>query len=193
MAPVREVNVIDVCLVSILIYLIIVLVRPARRPRSAPVAEGYNKVPEQHPQCLVHKQYTPLELSVFNGKQGTEGRILLAIERRAKAKDEKEAKGWREVRLERTVFDVTAGRSFYGPGKSSSVTSFFHLLTRLITDGPYGNFAGRDASLGMAKQSFEEEMLTPLDEPLNTLDGLTMDEMSVVLSSLSQIASKTPP
>jgi hypothetical protein len=129
MAPVREVNVIDVCLVSILIYLIIVLVRPARRPRSTPVAEGYNKVPEQHPQCLVYKQYTPLELAVFDGKQGAEGRILLAIERRAKAKDEKEAKGWREVRLERTVFDVTAGRSFYGPGKSSSVTRFFRLLT----------------------------------------------------------------
>ena len=47
----------------------------------------------------------------------------------------------------------------------------------LMTDGPYGNFAGRDASLGMAKQSFDEDMLTPLDQPLNKLDGLTMDEM----------------
>lgn len=34
------------------------------------------------------------------------------------------------------VFDVSSGRNFYGP------------------DGPYGNFAGRDASRGMAKQSF---------------------------------------
>ena len=32
---------------------------------------------------------------------------------------------------------MTAGRSFYGP------------------DGMYGNFAGRDASRGMAKQSFD--------------------------------------
>lgn len=35
------------------------------------------------------------------------------------------------------VFDVSSGRNFYGPG------------------GPYGNFAGRDASRGMAKQSFD--------------------------------------
>lgn len=34
------------------------------------------------------------------------------------------------------VFDVSSGRNFYGPR------------------GPYGNFAGRDASRGMAKQSF---------------------------------------
>jgi len=35
------------------------------------------------------------------------------------------------------IFNVTARRSFYGP------------------DGIYGNFAGRDASRGMAKQSFD--------------------------------------
>ena len=45
--------------------------------------------------------------------------MLLAIQRRMKAKDEKEERGWREVRLERTVFDVTAGAGFYGPGESS--------------------------------------------------------------------------
>jgi membrane-associated progesterone receptor component len=39
---------------------------------------------------------------------------------------------------ERTVFDVSAGANFYGP------------------EGMYGNFAGRDASRGMAKQSFDE-------------------------------------
>jgi membrane-associated progesterone receptor component len=32
------------------------------------------------------------------------------------------------------------------------------MLTRL--DGMYGNFAGRDASRGMAKQSFDEGELT---------------------------------
>jgi hypothetical protein len=29
----------------------------------------------------------------------------------------------------------------------------------------------------MAKQSFDEDMLTPLDQPLDQLDGFTMDEM----------------
>ncbi|PKI84197.1 Dihydrodipicolinate synthase [Malassezia vespertilionis] len=56
------------------------------------------------------------------------------------------------------VFDVSPGRNFYGPG------------------GPYGNFAGRDASRGMAKQSFDPEMLTPLDQPIDTLEDLTASE-----------------
>ena len=61
----------------------------------------------------------------------------------------------------------------------------------------YGNFAGRDASRGMAKQSFDlgitcisnlglcqhslesEEMLTPVDQPLDKLEDLRPDEMCV--------------
>ena len=58
----------------------------------------------------------------------------------------------------------------------------------------YGNFAGRDASRGMAKQSFDlgmnhpsiwgaganvlfSDMLTPIDEPLDDLADLKKDEM----------------
>lgn len=70
----------------------------------------------------------------------------------------------------------------------------------------YGNFAGRDASRGMAKQSFDEgasimilwsyervpnhesnprsvcvDMLTDIDQPLDKLQDLTPDEMYVFL------------
>ena len=122
MSPVREINLVDIGLVSILVYLVIALVRPALRPRSSTQRskEGYQATPEKHPQCLVYKKYTPKELAKFDGKRTDGGgRLLLAIQRRMKAKDETQERGWREVRLERTVFDVTAGAGFYGPGKSA--------------------------------------------------------------------------
>lgn len=61
------------------------------------------------------------------------------------------------------VFDVTKGRNFYGPG------------------GPYANFAGRDASRGLAKGSFDEDMLTKdLEGPLDTLSDLGPDELEAL-------------
>ncbi|PLB52972.1 putative DNA damage response protein [Aspergillus steynii IBT 23096] len=58
------------------------------------------------------------------------------------------------------VFDVTPGRNFYGPG------------------GPYENFAGRDASRGLAHQSFDEEMLTKdLMGPLDDLKDLDEEQL----------------
>jgi membrane-associated progesterone receptor component len=57
------------------------------------------------------------------------------------------------------VFDVTSGRQFYGPG------------------GPYSNFAGRDASKGLAHGSFDEDMLTKdLGGPLDTLEDLDAEQ-----------------
>ena len=57
------------------------------------------------------------------------------------------------------VFDVTPGKNFYGPG------------------GPYENFAGRDASRGLACGSFDEDMLTKdLEGPLDDLSDLGSDE-----------------
>ena len=61
------------------------------------------------------------------------------------------------------VFDVTSGKNFYGPG------------------GPYENFAGRDASRGLASGSFDEDMLTKnLEGPLDTLEGLGPEEMEAL-------------
>lgn len=61
------------------------------------------------------------------------------------------------------VFDVTSGRNFYGPG------------------GPYANFAGRDATRGLACSSFDEDMLTTdLEGPLDDLKGLGDEEKSTL-------------
>ncbi|KAK4619322.1 Cytochrome P450 regulator dap1 [Fulvia fulva] len=61
------------------------------------------------------------------------------------------------------IFDVTLGRNFYGPG------------------GPYQNFAGRDASRGLACGSFDPEMLTEdLNGPLDKLEDLGGEEMEAL-------------
>ncbi len=61
------------------------------------------------------------------------------------------------------VFDVSPGRNFYGPG------------------GPYENFAGRDASRGLACGSFDEQMLTKdLNGPLDGLNDLGEEEMQAL-------------
>ncbi|KAI6108731.1 cytochrome b5-like heme/steroid binding domain-containing protein, partial [Pisolithus croceorrhizus] len=111
---------------------------PDLAPKSVPTEfkDGYSWMPKSHPPTLLYQTYTPKTLVKYDGKDG--GRILLAISG--------------------MVFDVTAGRNFYGP------------------DGMYGNFAGRDASRGMAKQSFAVEMLTPIDQPLDKLEDLDQEE-----------------
>jgi len=97
-------------------------------------------MPRTHAPSVLFTTYTPRSLEKFSGLDG--GRILLAIAG--------------------IVFDVTAGtsRGFYGPGECSLSLQFpqQRKLTddrRASQDGMYGNFAGRDASRGMAKQSFD--------------------------------------
>ncbi|TFY81679.1 hypothetical protein EWM64_g2332 [Hericium alpestre] len=133
---------------ALLVYLLYVVQRilvprsslPKRDEAPTEFKKGYSWMPKSHPPVLVFTQYTPKSLVKYNGVDPEGGgRILLAIQG--------------------TVFDVTAGRNFYGP------------------DGMYGNFAGRDASRGMAKQSFDVEMLTALDQPLDKLEDLTPEEI----------------
>jgi len=97
-------------------------------------------VPEpKHPETIVFKDYTPVELQAYTGRQDNDrGRILMAVNG--------------------NVYDVTSGRNFYGP------------------DGPYGNFGGRDASRGLAKGSFDLDMLTDVDKPIDRLEDLARDE-----------------
>ncbi|WVF70317.1 hypothetical protein IAT40_005107 [Kwoniella sp. CBS 6097] len=144
-------NPVNLLLIPPILYLFFRIIVPS--PTSpAPAAstyseQVYNWLPARHPDVIVQKKYTPSSLAEYDGVKSE--RILLAILRTGP--DGK----WGE----RTVFDVTAGKTFYGP------------------DGVYGNFAGRDASRGMAKQSFELDMLTPLDQPLDNLSNLTSAEI----------------
>lgn len=62
------------------------------------------------------------------------------------------------IAIQGTVFDVTQGKAFYGPG------------------GPYENFAGRDASRGLALNSFDPSVLTAVDQPLDLLTDLSATE-----------------
>lgn len=79
-----------------------ILLPPVSSPASAsnpPPGEyksAYTWMPKSHPQALLWKRYTPHTLVEFDGQNGK--RILLAIKGK--------------------VFDVTAGRNFYGPGMS---------------------------------------------------------------------------
>ncbi|GKT54703.1 membrane-associated progesterone receptor component 1 [Colletotrichum tofieldiae] len=95
----------------------------------------------KEPPAIVFRAFNPRTLLPFTGENNTP--VYVAVRGR--------------------VFDVTAGRNFYGPG------------------GPYANFAGRDASRGLACGSFDEDMLTEdLDGPLDTLEGLGPDEMEAL-------------
>ncbi|KAG1442473.1 hypothetical protein G6F56_011049 [Rhizopus delemar] len=90
----------------------------------------------KHPTVQVFKNYTPVDLLPFTGEDGS--RILIAVNG--------------------SVYDMTAGQSFYGPG------------------GPYANFAGHDASRGLAKNSFDKEMMVDPYGSIDKLEDLASDE-----------------
>ncbi|PPQ68126.1 hypothetical protein CVT24_002952 [Panaeolus cyanescens] len=129
-----------------------IIIPPTSKPATTPheFKQGYSWKPKSHPPTVMFRTYTPKTLAPFNGLDG--GRILLAING--------------------TVFDVTAGRNFYGP------------------NGMYGNFAGRDASRGMAKQSFDLDMLTPIDQPLDDLSDLRQDEIDNMKGWIDHFSNK---
>ncbi|GAA5981249.1 hypothetical protein JCM5350_006075 [Sporobolomyces pararoseus] len=144
----------------LLIFLLISLIPSTPTLPSYPLPAtpnlAYNYRPLKHAPTTKWERFTPHELSEFNGRQSSEkgdgGRILFAIRRK--------------------VYDVTSGKSFYGPG------------------GPYEIFAGRDASRGLAKQSFEEDMLTGLEEPIDDLKDLTKSEWDNLLGWESHFQTK---
>jgi len=66
-------------------------------PLPATHTLGYYNYRPRHSKSTKWETYTPQELSQFNGNQQQGGKVLIAIRRK--------------------VYDVTSGKSFYGPGK----------------------------------------------------------------------------
>ncbi|KAK9067874.1 hypothetical protein SSX86_011985 [Deinandra increscens subsp. villosa] len=66
------------------------------------------------------------------------------------------------------IFDVTTGKSFYGPG------------------GSYAMFAGKDASRALAKMSKNDE------DVIGSLDGLTEKEIGVLDDWEKKFEAKYP-
>mmetsp|Transcript_22378 Transcript_22378/g.55405 ORF Transcript_22378/g.55405 Transcript_22378/m.55405 type:complete len:120 (-) Transcript_22378:374-733(-) len=85
------------------------------------------------PECVFSKE----ELSKYDGKASDDAPVYMAVRDL-----------WSDD-LETTVFDVSAGRNFYGPG------------------GPYASFAGHDASYALAMGSLDP---ADIDKPLDDCD-----------------------
>ncbi|KAJ2801985.1 Dihydrodipicolinate synthase [Coemansia guatemalensis] len=73
------------------------------------------------------------------------------------------------------VYDVSASRHFYGPS------------------GPYKNFAGRDASRGLAFNNFDTSVLSDLDGPVDKLEDLDKSEWASLDEWATFFAGKYPP
>lgn len=72
------------------------------------------------------------------------------------------------VAIKGRVFDVSTGKSFYGPG------------------GPYCMFSGKDASRALAKMSKNE------DDVCASLDGLSDKELGVLADWEKKFEAKYP-
>ncbi|SAM01829.1 hypothetical protein [Absidia glauca] len=93
----------------------------------------------KHPEVLLFRNYSPIDLLPYDGNSKEHGgRILMGVNG--------------------SVYDVTRGRSFYGP------------------EGPYANFAGHDASRGLAKHSFDSDMVCDPNGPIDKLEDLNTEE-----------------
>lgn len=152
-------------------------------PKSVPheFKGGYSWMPKAHPPTLLFKTYTPKTLEPHNGEEGK--RILLAING--------------------VVYDVTAGRNFYGPRASSlgvprpqsTHLSFLQRACTLTSLGEMLREGWRSSRLTWVCACCLEkpcrsfiwmllDMLTPIDKPLDKLDDLTAEEMCVPSMSL---------
>ncbi|KAI4503075.1 hypothetical protein M0802_002119 [Mischocyttarus mexicanus] len=118
-----------------------------------------NKIKSEDPPVEIkrlpklHRDFTIEELKKYDG-HGPDGRILVA--------------------LNGSVYDVTRGAAFYGPGKYfNTITNFVSLINFDFQCAPYAVFAGRDASRGLATFTLE-----PLKDEYDDLSDLDSEQMS---------------
>lgn len=136
-------NPLNLFLLAIFLYLLVPIVMPTSISTLTPtvksargLAQSYSYLPTDHPRSAEWRKYTPKLLAIYDG---TDGEANGEAARQGRSSGGEDAnKGKILLSINRKVFDVSSGARFYGIG------------------GPYGNFAGRDASRGMAKQSFDQ-------------------------------------
>lgn len=119
----------NLVLVGVITLLVYKIFRSRQQPAAAPAPEP--ELPR------LRKDFTVAELRQFDGTQA-DGRVLVAVNG--------------------SVYDVTKGKRFYGPG------------------GPYAAFGGRDASRGLATFSVTSNEKEEYDD----LSDLTQMEMESV-------------
>lgn len=119
----------NLVLVTIITILVYKIVRSRQQPAAAPPPEP--ELPR------LRKDFTVAELKAFDGTQ-PDGRVLVAVNG--------------------TVYDVTKGKRFYGPG------------------GPYAAFGGRDASRGLATFSVTSNDKDEYDD-LSDLSPMEMESV----------------
>ncbi|KAJ1833620.1 Dihydrodipicolinate synthase [Coemansia sp. RSA 2706] len=100
---------------------------------------------------FTYRQWTKRQIAEFTGADGKP--ILIALDGK--------------------VYDVSAGRGFYGPGSA------------------YNVFAGRDASRLLAKQEFDDGVTEDeLDAAIDSLDDLTDEDREALDSYVSLFSVK---
>ncbi|EDS35346.1 membrane associated progesterone receptor [Culex quinquefasciatus] len=119
----------NLVLVAIITILVYKIFRSRQQPAAAPPPEP--ELPR------LRKDFTVAELRAFDGNQ-PDGRVLVAVNG--------------------TVYDVTKGKRFYGPG------------------GPYAAFGGRDASRGLATFSVTSNDAAEWDD-LSDLSPMEMESV----------------
>lgn len=119
----------NLVLVAIITVLVYKIFRSRQQPAAAPPPEP--ELPR------LRKDFTVAELRAFDGNQ-PDGRVLVAVNG--------------------SVYDVTKGKRFYGPG------------------GPYAAFGGRDASRGLATFSVTSNDQAEWDD-LSDLSPMEMESV----------------